>query len=411
MAKEKVVAQEELEIEKTYEEVKEALDSAADALLDDGEEIDLDEYDSEPKRRRFEDILKMYGSNKLVVPIYQRKFVWNPKKQKKYVEDALRQKPTPSWMIAEYNDIYSIVDGLQRFTTLSFALNDPNLTKEQKAKIRKYKVDTTTINNIPPKQQRTLFQDYNSGIVVSGAIKQRANLNEKIEILVTTIVADEFPENLNPKITFNKSAHHDTITENALLAVSGISLDSNRPEALAKLLNENEDIVIENQDKAREIIKRIISLYQNSIPPDLTKRSLNANFISILIRVIVDHPEITNSDIIQVISYIFAKNKAVDEYGDTTGGGSGDVSKCVARYNSLLNWLINPPELEPVKLTLKQFIKRHKDANISDLNGKYVIDFNQLSDEQKQALCDAQNDGKQSEFDKIIEDKYNEIHQ
>ena len=397
--------------ELAFEEVKEALDSAADALLDDGDDLDLQEFESDPRRMNFKTILKKYADGELVIPPYQRRFVWTPKKQKEFYETIEEAIPTPSMIFAEWNGVLSLMDGFQRFTTLSIMSNNPRFTKEQQKKVKEYKVDTITIFDMPPMKQRRYFQKYNSGILVSGIIKQRANLNESIESLVTKMVSELFPEDLNTSISFNKSAHHDTISENALLAVSGVKLDSNRPEMLVKLLNENEEAVLQNQDAARSIIKRIMDIYQKNIRSDLVKRSMNANFVSILIRVLADNPDIQDTDIIQVIKYIFAGNKAVPEYAQTTSGSGGEAGNCIVRYELLSRLLKNPPAVpeEPIKKpTFKQFVKQYKDANITDSAGNFIVDFNQFSNEQKQALYDAQDSGTQLDFDSLIKSKYDE---
>lgn len=65
--------------------------------------------------------------NEFFIPDYQRDFVWDPKRQSKFVESILIGLPIPFFFVADVTDKegrLEIVDGSQRIRTLSAFLND-----------------------------------------------------------------------------------------------------------------------------------------------------------------------------------------------------------------------------------------------------------------------------------------------
>jgi hypothetical protein len=60
------------------------------------------------------------NSNELFLPDYQRKFVWDEKKQSKFIESLLLGLPIPFLFTADNKGRLEIVDGSQRIRTLEF---------------------------------------------------------------------------------------------------------------------------------------------------------------------------------------------------------------------------------------------------------------------------------------------------
>lgn len=390
----------------TKEEIEAALNEAADNLEDD--DSDFSTYESDPRRLSVKTLLKKFKDGELIIPPFQRLYVWNKTKQKLFFKTIEANLPTPSIIMAEYKKVLSLVDGFQRTTTLMLMTNSNDLSKKQKEMVKNYKVDTITVFNMLPQEQKKYFQLLNSGIPLAAIVKERSKLPEAISDTVLSISSNTFFTNteIDRTATFNKSHHHEIIAMNTLLAVSGVEFGENKARALCKLLMKNEDVVMHNVDKAIALIAKIADIYKN-LDSEKTKRSMNASFIGMLVRVLSDHNDVTDGQIINLINYIFAKTRAVKEYSQTTGNGSGDAGNCKARYDLLVRWLENPPSQEFDEVEFKKFCKKHKDANVKDSVGEYVIDFNTIDDDTRQALYMAEKAGKTDTYDNIIKNKYN----
>lgn len=73
------------------------------------------------------------GTNEIFIPEYQRKFVWDQKKQSKFIESLMLDLPIPYIFAADNDGRMEIVDGSQRVRTLEAFLTNKlqliNLTK------------------------------------------------------------------------------------------------------------------------------------------------------------------------------------------------------------------------------------------------------------------------------------------
>jgi hypothetical protein len=389
------------EIEMTKAEVEAELKEAIENL-DTDDDGSFETYDSDPRRMSVKTLLKKYADGELIIPDYQRRYVWNKVKQNEFYDTIKAMLPTPSIILAEWNGVTSIVDGFQRLTTLMLMTNRSDYTEAQKKLVRNYKVDTITVYNMSPTAQRKYFKLLNSGIQLASIVKERTRLTDAVSEAVLKVARNELFENDNTNATFNKGQHNEIIAENALLAVSGVELTDNKAKTLTKLLNENEEQIISNVDKANEILSFIASCYAN-IGTKRIERSMNNSFLSILVRVLADNESLRiKENVIRLINYIFAGAKSTKAYSETTGNGGSDASKCIKRYELIEQWLNEPPEIVITENMLKEFTIQYRDRNITDTKGEHVLDFNSLSDDARTKLLELNLNGRYNEFDKFI---------
>jgi len=74
--------------------------------------------------RTIGDIISDFQSAKIIIPAYQRSFVWPVDKQNRFIESIFMDIPIPPLFFLEKFDeekemiVYEIIDGVQRITTL-----------------------------------------------------------------------------------------------------------------------------------------------------------------------------------------------------------------------------------------------------------------------------------------------------
>lgn len=79
--------------------------------------------------RSVNDLIKDFQSGKIVVPSYQRTFVWDIPKQCRFIESVFMDVPIPSIFLLEKFDeekderLFEVIDGVQRLTTLGHFKN------------------------------------------------------------------------------------------------------------------------------------------------------------------------------------------------------------------------------------------------------------------------------------------------
>ncbi|MDO8630620.1 MAG: DUF262 domain-containing protein, partial [Phycisphaerales bacterium] len=70
-------------------------------------------------------IIQEFQKGTFYIPNYQRKFVWDDKRRRRFIESALLGLPIPFLFLAEMDDgLLEIVDGAQRIQTLEQFVND-----------------------------------------------------------------------------------------------------------------------------------------------------------------------------------------------------------------------------------------------------------------------------------------------
>jgi hypothetical protein len=80
------------------------------------------------KNSSVKDLIKDFQSGKIVVPSYQRTFVWDIPKQCRFIESIFMDVPIPSIFLLEKLDekdetLFEVIDGVQRLTTLGHFSN------------------------------------------------------------------------------------------------------------------------------------------------------------------------------------------------------------------------------------------------------------------------------------------------
>lgn len=396
-------------------------------------------HESHTDRRTVRSILKRYADHEIAIPACQRLYVWNQKQRDGLMDSVRKGLPCGSITLCTLEDgdgtLY-LIDGLQRLTSLLLMSNDKDLSDEDKTKVSNYQLGMEIVYNMTLDEMSEYFIKKNSGIAVSAATKNNASLPKRIQEIGMKLSRHEFFQNIADKanVTFSKNEHNKVIAWNTLLACAGIEVDSIKSADITKRLTEYEADIINHVDDATKLIERLSVIYSSVADDKFIKRSMNANFVSILVYVIHDHPEFTNEQIVNCISTIFAKGKAIAEYSTTTGGTGACKDNCKRRYNAILNVLMGkeqkiykneetpkaekskakaqdvesskadtsvkptePSELLPEidEAAFHTFCKQHTGKILNTRSSDYPVEFNDMNDEERRMLyrfCDVEPD-------------------
>lgn len=86
---------------------------------------DTKEFTLELLHSKFNRYIEENRETEVFIPFYQRKFVWNDKRQSKFIESMLLGLPIPPMYFAEIEEgILEVIDGSQRIRTINRFLND-----------------------------------------------------------------------------------------------------------------------------------------------------------------------------------------------------------------------------------------------------------------------------------------------
>jgi len=293
--------------------------------------------------------------------------------------------------------------------------NKQKLTTEQRKQILDYKITLTVVHDISDTTMKNYFSLLNSGIALASAVKDRSKLSDELNETILKVSSHSFFRTISvsANATFNKSHHNELIAMNTLLAVSDIEIGENKAKSLCNKISENSELITANTEKAIDIINRLAEIYDNAenISEPIAKRSLNANFLGTLVHVMAKNPQYTNEQITALINRIFADKRAIKEYRDTTTSGAGDFSNCKKRIEILIHILDNPVRIQTVdELELKEWKKDYRD-NYQNLfkahcDKSIIVDADELSKEEIQALFVAEQEGKFDNWDSIIKNAY-----
>jgi hypothetical protein len=94
--------------------------------------IDLQKIvDYEIREYTIELLIQKFEEQEIFIPKYQRKFVWDVKRQSKFIESLILGLPIPYMFLADTKDGRSeIVDGSQRVRTLKYFINNELVLKD-----------------------------------------------------------------------------------------------------------------------------------------------------------------------------------------------------------------------------------------------------------------------------------------
>lgn len=117
------------------------------------------------------------GTNELFVPEYQREFIWDEKRQSRFIESVILGLPVPLFFVAEINEgddefdgRLEIVDGSQRIRTLAaFITDDLTLVGLRKLTI----LNNTKFSDLKPSRQRLLKNSSMRMIVLSSRADEK----------------------------------------------------------------------------------------------------------------------------------------------------------------------------------------------------------------------------------------------
>ena len=417
-----VIEVDDMSNEKTLEgnleqtDVLEVLESAADGL-------DEEEQPKDDKGRWYEwgvdtttvrSLLKRLKEGKIKFPLCQRLYVWGPAQRNSLLGSVMCNRSCGTIQLSEINGVQYLVDGLQRITSLMYLSTDydnKGLTKEQKKMVLDYRISAIVTRDMTVEETKESFNLYNSGVPLAAAVKYRSTLSEDLNNAIISLSSNEFFRQVETKTMFKKNHHHELIVQNAMLAAAGLDIESNKAKDVCGRLDENEYDVLQNMDKARIIVDRIIEIYKEGINEAVIPRSFNANYLCVLCYIIAKNPQFSNANIRNVTNYIFADKVAIKPYTVTTTNGAADAKKCLNRYNVVLNLLNNPPmKEEGEKFNKEKFDKWVESLDvIKDTKKNYITDVHEYGPDELRKLYMAQLQNKMNEWDAMVEKVYQRV--
>lgn len=90
-----------------------------------GVNYDTKEFTLELIHSKFNRLIEDSNQREIIIPFYQRNFVWDPIRQSKFIESFLLGLPIPPIFFAEAeNGVLEVIDGSQRIRTINNFLND-----------------------------------------------------------------------------------------------------------------------------------------------------------------------------------------------------------------------------------------------------------------------------------------------
>jgi len=370
------------------------------------ESENIREFETYSESLTVKQILNRFTRKKLVVPFFQRKYVWNQAQRESLLNSIKAGFPCGSIIIGELNGVQYLIDGLQRLSSFAELLNDDKKTQEEKECIRAYRVRAEIVRDMSMEEMQHFFAVLNSGTVVSAAVKERTSLSQRLNGAVMHIAAHPIFNEVPINSTFNRNAHHELIAENTLLAACGQTVGNNKAKELCKRLTECNEIVLASVDKAQVLLDRLLEAYRllrksygtdekgKKTSDGICKRSFNANFAGILVYYLANHPSATAEDIIEVIEYIFGNPKSKKDYSETVKGGAGDKVKCEQRleYIGTLFMSLYGEDEEMIEQKFEEFCCLNNGKVIKDSTGECMLGFSDFTQSEKKDLFDYQYD-------------------
>jgi len=141
-------------------------------------------YDYRTKDYPFEVICTKFGDEEdinvtLYVPNYQRKFVWDIKKQSKYIESVLLGVPLTPFLVSEdKNSRLEIIDGSQRIRTLIAFFKGRLILRKLK---KLTQINSSKFKDLPVKLQNYLKnRDFRVIVVEDAGLQIRQDIFERI---------------------------------------------------------------------------------------------------------------------------------------------------------------------------------------------------------------------------------------
>ncbi|GHU80053.1 hypothetical protein FACS1894191_4350 [Clostridia bacterium] len=396
-------------------------------LLPDENEEDITFHSRNYSRMTVKQMLRKLTEMIYIMPPVQREFVWK-KEQIKALYNSIKSNYSLGVIIvAECEDGKQyILDGLQRTTAIAKLTQDPiytigkkkgTLTKSQEAEykeictqISRYELGVETIQDVKTKELANYFMLLNSGVMLNRTTKERANLKDNLLVIIRELSKHPFflqdedkgSYGITKNASFYAQAHSTTIAYCAALSVAGMEISELNAKTLVTALNENEEKVLANIEKAHDIIDRLPEAYRFISEP-ICKKSINATFLGTLCYAIASNPDVENSTITRIINYIWeTPTLALRAYSDTTSHGAGHSAQCKERYNLISKLIKNPPKLKINEIGFKAFEKKNADTTLTTIAGDYALPYSQADNDTLQDIFVAQINGDVDAYDSII---------
>ncbi|CAB1251783.1 protein of unknown function [Ruminococcaceae bacterium BL-6] len=405
-------------------DVEEMLLDAADNAVTQSEEdrkeqeIKLGErwHESHTDRRAISSILRKYKDGIIKLPTAQRLYVWNEKQRKSLLRTAKKGYGCGCLSLATHegdsDEVSYLVDGQQRLISMMLLSNDKSLTEEERKIVLDYQMPTVTVYQLNWDEISEWFLFINSGVPVASMVKERSKLPVKLNNTILSVSRNQFFRAISEKsnTTFRKAHQHENIAENILLANAGCKVGSIKAKDICKRLLENESKVYDNVENADSVVERLSNIFKD-IPDDIVMRSMNATFVSVLVYVMHDYPEIEDNTYVDLIKYIFASKRAIKVYSEACGRYSATEEPCKKRYDIIVNLLNNLPKTETVSddESYHAFCRDNIGKAITTGNGNNSCDFAEFDEEERRELFLAKDD--QKKWNDLVTTKYHELEQ
>lgn len=345
------------EPEKSMEIMQEYIDThdLFESLYDDVEECRLsqDKYIRVPQPFSVRDLIRMYRDKNLIIPDFQRLFVWSEEQQENLIYSILHNLSCSCMVMAtDCTGNYYLLDGMQRLNTFLKAANNP-VYADKKNDILDYRITVDVLHNLNIEDMKIMFKYLNSGIALALSYKELSKMDEKIVNDVQVVTNPQFFESIEYKNrTFSTQGQHINIALNAILAYSsGEYFIGERDNKMSYFINyfnnsANHESVKEACPKAIELLNRIPQIYDEMLKMDSSqsmqkriKRSCNSNFWSVMVYIMHDEEWVKNEYIINVINDIFKNGRAIEAYAQTVRNSSNIAKNNIARREYLLELL------------------------------------------------------------------------
>lgn len=275
-------------------------------------------------------LLQDMAKGSLVVPDFQRMYVWNNTMLKTFLDSIQHNIPCGCINLGEVEGVRYLVDGMQRNTSFSMLLGDEKLLKKAMASdedILQYQVVVTTVRNMTMDDLAEWFRRTNSGVKLAAAVKARSILPKELRECLLHLGKSDVLRDERTSPVFARNHHHEIIAAHALLAAAGMEIGENRPRAVSRRLLDNQEIVLEHQATAGEIVNRLAEIF-SKVSDRYFGKIFTSNYIVPLLYIMAQHPEIETWKYQVLTDTVFVNGAAI-------GSVRGNYAKRRRRYRSV----------------------------------------------------------------------------
>lgn len=347
-------------------------------------------------------LIKRYKKGKLSIPICQRLYVWNEMQRQLLLDSMKRDIVFGALIICvrEDDEIEFVTDGLQRLTSMMLLVGDKNLSEEDRKEVLEYQVPLITVYEMNDEEIKIQFARTNSGVALAKIMTEISLLPNDLSNAILKLSGNELFKKYDTTATFSKNSHNVFITANTVLAAAGVEIGTNKAKHLCKRILKHEKEVFDSLPAAEALLDRLSEIL-DLVAPDIRRRSMNANFMSVLMYV-MSNTEYTNESIINLINSIFECRYLPRDYSCTVSSGATDEEKCKDRYDYMIKYLENPIE----STDFQKWISSHKDKVFNDGDMGKPVDFAEFSIDELRSIYLAEKKDDTKTINKIVGEVY-----